>query len=307
MEFIIDEKTAKTRLDVFLALATGQTRSQIQKQIKAGLVLVNGATAKVHEFLRLNDSIQINVPAKQTIKQENKESLKSKYKSQKSWNFFSFIKSLFKRKEKTIEPIIIFQNKDYLVMEKPAGLLVHPTEKNENNTLAHWLVKKVPEIAKVQDTVSLQKENTLWRPGIIHRLDKDVSGLMLVARTQDAFDYFKTQFKLKTIKKEYLALLHGELPRDEGEINFEISRKETGEKMACHPAGSGKGKPALTQYEVIQRFKNFTFVKAYPLTGRTNQIRAHFFALGFPIVNDTVYTKFKISSYAKAPRLAIDE
>ena len=138
------------------------------------------------------------------------------------------------------------------------------------------------------------KEDQIFRPSIVHRIDRDVSGLMVIPRKQDTFDYLKSQFKLRKIYKGYTCLVHGELSKDEDIIDFEISRSTASGRMASHPEGSGKGKPSATQYKVLERFKNYTLVEAHPLTGRTNQIRVHFFALGHPIVGDELYTIKKI-------------
>ena len=112
---------------------------------------------------------------------------------------------------------------------------------------------------------------------------------MIIPRTQDSFDYFKSQFKLRKINKRYIALVHGVVDHDEEIIDFEISRGTNSGRMAAHPEGSGKGKPSATQYKIIKRFLKYTLVEARPLTGRTNQIRVHFFAYGHPIVGDNLY------------------
>jgi len=305
MEFLITDNEANLRLDIFLTQKLGQSRSQIQKQIKSGLVLINNKSAKVHQFLRKSDIVRVQSPNTKvqsfgkTIINEDRLTAKPKTKL----NILSCIKNVFKRSRLNLEPKIIYKDAQYLVLEKPSGLIVHETRKSEKNTLVNWLIKKFPEIAKISDPTALQNDENIFRPGIIHRLDKDVSGLMLVARTQTAFDYFKSQFKLKKIQKEYLALVHGQLPRLEGSINFEISRSSSGERMASHPEGSGLGKPAMTQYEVAQLYKNFTLVKARPQTGRTNQIRVHFLALGFPIVGDPYYQIKNIKSKVTPSRI----
>jgi len=262
------------RLDVFLAKQLDDTRSQIKKNIQSGNVLINKKPAKPHTKLKQGDAIKIIKQKAETISTKT---------------------STTETTQAAPEPKIMAETDDYIILEKPAGLLVHATLKNETNTLANWLAKKYPELEKIADPESLKRDEQIFRPGIVHRLDKDVSGVMLIARNQNAFEYFKKLFQKRDIKKEYLALVHDHLPQTSGIIDFEISRSSSGEKMASHPHGSGKGKPALTEYEVLKKFLKFDLVKINIKTGRTNQIRVHLFALGNPIAGDRRYTnkKFK--------------
>lgn len=285
--FIVDENQANERLDKFLAEKLSETRSQIKKAILNERVLINDKPAKVHEFLNVKDKV--------TVKD------------------FIVLKAVDKEKEDEIknenitflEPKILKETDDYIVLEKPSGMLVHSTSKNEQDTLVHWLVKKYPEIEKIADPISLNKRDKIFRPGIVHRLDREVSGLMVIARTQTAFEDLKNQFKQKDIKKEYTTLVLGHLAEDKGLIDFEISRKTSGEKMAAHPANSNKGKPSLTEYEVIEKFLKFTLVKVNLLTGRTNQIRVHFFALGNPVAGDLLYTLKDKKPKVAIPRILL--
>lgn len=293
-EILVKTHQDKLRLDVFLTGHIRKSRSQIKKDIENGLVLVNGEKAKVHQFLNQDDVIQVNQPAHNATQGvaggkniKTKQSLKEK------------ILNIFNKAD---QPKIIQKQKDYLIIEKPAGLLVHPTNKNEDYTLINWLLKKFPELEKVGDPVSLLNENDqTFRPSIVHRLDRDVSGLMVIPRNQEMFDHLKSQFKLRKVYKGYIALVHGQLPKDEDIIDFEISRSSASGRMAAHPEGSGKGKRSATQYKVLQRFDKYTLIEARPLTGRTNQIRVHFFALGHPIAGDKLYCiksfkeKFKLN------------
>ncbi len=196
---------------------------------------------------------------------------------------------------------IIFENSDYLVIDKPAGLAVHGGGNIKEKTLADWLVDNYPEIASVG-------EDSL-RPGIVHRLDKEVSGLMVVARNNDSFKHLKSQFKDRDINKEYVALAHGQMINDFGTINFPIKRAKDGYKMAAmplntfdllsrsHPTsrdqgnldGIFKAREAITEYSVIKKFINYTLLDVKILTGRTHQIRVHFFALGHPLAGDNLY------------------
>lgn len=283
MEFTTTKHYENWRLDRFLTEKLAKPRHQVQKQIKAGMIFVNGeATKKAHRFLEVDDVITLKERQETgdkeqgTKKQENKKSITDK------------IKKLFTKEKLT--PKVVAKTKDYIIIEKPAGMLVHSTQKNEKNTIVDWLIKKYPSTARLEDPVELKKGlNTPYRPGIIHRLDREVSGLMLIPFNLNAFEYFKSQFKLRKIKKEYIALVHGQLTNEHGTIELEISRSAEGGRMAGHPAGSGKGKPSFTEYDIIKRYNKSCLIRVILKTGRTNQIRVHFFAVGHPLVGDRVY------------------
>lgn len=180
---------------------------------------------------------------------------------------------------------IIYEDDKFLVVEKPAGLEVASEKNKEEPTLVDWLLKKYPAIAKVGPDPS--------RPGIVHRLDKNASGLLVVAKTEAAFENLINQFKTRQVKKEYTVLVHGEVTQDEGRIEFPIARANSG-RFAAMPLGTDAGRLAITEYEVVKRVKNFTLLLARIKTGRTHQIRVHFFALGYPVVGDKLYRSRKI-------------
>ncbi|MFH1900149.1 MAG: RluA family pseudouridine synthase [Patescibacteria group bacterium] len=278
MEIKIKEKNIGQRLDVFLSeIYRKASRSQWQKRIKSGEVLVNEINKSAHYKLRKGDAISIN--NKQLTR--NKEG--SKMNTSKQDN-----NSTFGRVE------IIFEDESYLVVNKPAGMVVHADDKHKNGTLVDWLIDKYPEIKKIGDDSS--------RPGIVHRLDKEVSGLMVVARTQEMFESLKKQFKERKIKKEYIALVHNVMKQDEGEIKLPIKRsKKKGIFIAVSDFLSvfSKTKPALTKYEVLEKFINYTLVKINILTGRTHQIRVHMRSIGHPVVGDKVYTTHDIKKKGK--------
>ncbi len=180
----------------------------------------------------------------------------------------------------------IFEDKNFLVINKPAGLLVHGADHIKEPTLVDQLLKQYPALIKIgEDPI---------RPGIMHRLDKQVSGLMIIAKTQIAFDHLKKQFQDRTITKIYTALVYGKIEKDEDEINFPIQRSSKGHKMAALPfTTKGKltkeGRQAITEFEVIKKFINYTLLKVKIKTGRTHQIRVHLSAYGHPVVGDDLY------------------
>lgn len=193
---------------------------------------------------------------------------------------------------------IIAETSDYVVVEKPSGVLAHAVAgQGAARTVAGWLVKKYPAARLVGDEPKT-------RPGIVHRLDRAASGLMVTALTPAMFAHLKQQFQEHSVDKEYLVLVHGRVLNDHGEINLPMARQKSSGRMAARPAGDEEARAARTFYEIIIRFSNATFLRVKIITGRSHQIRVHLRALGHSVVGDDLYAPKKIAkSFPVAPRL----
>ncbi len=247
----------KIRLDKFLVIKLKNlSRSKIQHLIINGQVQVNTEIVnQKHYWLNKGDKVKVSLDTLVQVKKE-KSSLEKQIK-------------------------IIIETKDYLVIEKPAGLIVHGTKEILEYSLVDFLIKKYPQIKKVGDDLE-------FRPGIVHRLDKKVSGLMLIALNQKSFQSLKTQFKKHTVIKKYFALVYGGLKDFSGIIDFPIERSRRSGKMVAKPKYLN-AKEALTFWEVKKRFNHYTLLDVQIKTGRNHQIRAHLQAIHHPIVGDNLY------------------
>jgi 23S rRNA pseudouridine1911/1915/1917 synthase len=269
MQIIIKKEQAGIRIDKFLTKELlSFTRGEIIRSIKGGNVLMNGKKVKPSYVLKSGDKLEINVKKEESKLIPNKK----------------------------IELNIIYQDKNIIAIDKPAGLQVHPStisrQVPEKNTLVNYLIYKFPEIKKVGDEPNL-------RPGIVHRLDKDTSGVMVAARNQKSFEELKELFKARKIEKEYLALVFGKLKNKKGVIEKPIARAKSYKKQVIAGAKTrAKFRPAVTEYEALEEYENYSLVKVAPKTGRMHQIRVHLASLGNPVVGDKKY-KFK---NLKAPK-----
>lgn len=253
--FTITPDHAGKRLDVFISEQTGRTRSQIKIHITGGRVHVNGEKPSVHRFLKAGDTVTIDLPEITTLNVTANHAL----------------------------AVPILYEDDYvLCVNKPHGMVVHQSEAHKiADTLVNWVIAQYPAILKIgADSI---------RPGIVHRLDRAASGIMLIAKTQESYEHLITQFKLRSVKKSYLAVVHGTPSPTIGTIDFDITKE--GFRVVAQPHGTGE-KRAITHYENKKTINSATGVLVHTDTGRMHQIRAHFFAINHPLIGDTLYSNF---------------
>ncbi|MEK7507267.1 MAG: RluA family pseudouridine synthase [Patescibacteria group bacterium] len=190
-----------------------------------------------------------------------------------------------------MSPRIVYEDPELLVINKPAGLLTHPKHSSDQSpSVVGWLLEKYPSIAKVGDPEKLRNgARDPLRPGIVHRLDKETSGLLIIAKTQMAFDHLKKQFQERKIKKTYLALVYGKLKNKSGVIDAPLGKLGIRQSTKIHGKKELAEKEAITEYQVITEYQDYSLLEVKPQTGRTNQIRVHLKAIGHPVVCDPVY------------------
>lgn len=276
--WLIGPEDQDERLDIYLTFEMPErSRSTIQKMIKAKHIKVNGKVATVHRFLKAGDKIEWNGEEAKRREVVRKDVVHAPLPA--------------------IEDLIVEETPDWIVLDKPSGLLVHSDSEVSGGTLVDLLVAHYPPIAKVGEDPE--------RPGIMSRLDREVSGLIVVAKTQAAFESLKQQFAGRGVSKKYLTLCHGTLPDEEGDIKFRIARSTTQPRMAARPANETEGKAAWTHYKVKERFIGATLAELEILSGRTHQIRAHLHAMGSPVIGDMLYKIKNTERNVKAPRLML--
>lgn len=198
------------------------------------------------------------------------------------------------------DPRVIFENDDVLVVDKPAGLIVHSDGRTQEPSVCDWVMARNPEIRGVGEPWVSPQGEVIDRPGIVHRLDRTTSGVMIIAKTQTAHAFLKAQFQARTVVKKYLALVYGHPKEDTGIIEAEIGRSSTQPRRWSAQFGAkGNKRAAITHWRVIKRFEDpetkmpLTLIEAQPKTGRTHQIRVHLKAIKHPIVCDSLYADKK--------------
>ena len=246
----VPEEDSGTRLDAFLAShIEGWSRARVQRLIEDGEVLVNGRAAKASYKLRANDEIEAELTALPAT---------------------SFL-------PEDIPIEVVYEDDDLIIVNKPAGIVVHPGAGARTGTLANALAFHFQ---------NLSTAGGVARPGIVHRLDKDTSGLLLVAKTEPAHEHLADQFRAREVFKSYVALVHGQVERDRGEIDQPIARDPRHRTRMAIVRG---GRSALSIYRARERFARFTLIDVELKTGRTHQIRVHLAWLKHPVVGDETY------------------
>ncbi|MDB5194729.1 MAG: hypothetical protein JWN50_743 [Parcubacteria group bacterium] len=200
-----------------------------------------------------------------------------------------------------LSPYIIYEDEDMLVLNKPAGLVVHPDGRTKEDSVSQWFLERYPDAGNVGEKIVQKDGSIIERPGIVHRIDRDTSGALLLAKTNHGYDVLKEQFQERVIEKKYLAFLYGKLNDDHGTISFPISRstsdfrKWIAQTRIQNTEGRGELRDAVTYFQVLARLpasegnQGATLVEAKPVTGRTHQIRVHFKALQRPVIKDPLY------------------
>ncbi len=257
------------RLDRYLASQlTDVSRSRLQKLIEQGHVQINGdiCTSKKLD-VKSGDRIQINIPDAEPLDLQAED----------------------------IPLDILYEDDSLLILNKPAGLVVHPSAGHETGTMVNALLAHCPTLPGI---------NGVQRPGIVHRLDKDTTGAIAVAKTEQAFHHLQEQFRTKTARRDYLAIIYGAPPQESGTVDQPIGRHPVDrQKMAV--VSEDKGRRAITHWHVKERLGNYTLMEFELETGRTHQIRVHSAFMGYPIVGDQVYSSGRKSINVNLPGQAL--
>ena len=259
--FSVQSLSQPLRLDAFLSKQNEfSSRSQVQNLIKKGQVLVNAQPVKASSLVKNDDEISVEL----------------------SDEFNVIIQP------ENIPLNVVWEDDDILVVNKPKNMITHPTVKETTGTLVNALLNRY-------GYEGLSDLNGVMRPGIVHRLDRNTSGLLMIAKNNKAHEFLSEQIKTKSAIRKYLAVVHGNFDSEEGTVNAPILRHPTKpEKMSVVEGG----KPSVTHFKVLEQFKGFSFLELQLETGRTHQIRVHMNYIGHPIVNDTLYAKipFKVKT-----------
>ncbi len=248
--YIIEEENRGDRLDRFVSSAKEElSRTQVQNLIKEGHILVNGAQAKVNQKCHIGDEISISIPEPVELDVEAEE----------------------------MDLDIYYEDEDVLVVNKPKGMVVHPAPGHTSGTLVNGLMAHCTDLSGI---------NGVMRPGIVHRIDKDTSGLLMVAKNDMAHEGLVQQLVDKTVTRKYSAIVHGVIQHSHGTIDAPIGRdKKDRQSMTVVP----DGKNAVTHFTVLETFKDFSYVECQLETGRTHQIRVHMKYIGHPLAGDPKY------------------
>ncbi len=250
-KFVVKEHQNNMRLDkVLVAFMSDKSRSYIAKLIEEGNCFVNDKPAKSSLKVRTNDIISIDIPENKTLNVS----------------------------EEDIPLNIIYEDEDILIIDKPQGMVVHPSNGHWEHTLVNAIMHHCKDLSGI---------NGVIRPGIVHRIDKDTSGLICVAKNDTAHNFLAEQLKDHTMSRTYVALVRGVIKENHGTINMPIGRdSKNRQKMAVTRTNS---KEAITNFDVLQRFENNTLVECHLITGRTHQIRVHLSYIGYPVEGDPLY------------------
>ena len=266
-KFVVTEEFANQRLDKFLSNQFSDfSRTHVAKIVDDGNCLINGKIAKVGQKLKIGDEIEINIPEVKPLEIEKED----------------------------IPLDVVYEDDDILIINKPQGMVVHPANGHYEHTLVNAVLNYSDDLSGI---------NGVARPGIVHRIDKDTSGLICIAKNDKAHLALSEQLKDHTMARTYIALVRGVIPENTGEINMPIGRDPRNrQKMAVTKTNS---KEAVTYFKVLKRYSNNTLVECNLKTGRTHQIRVHLSYIGYPVEGDPLYAGRKYDELYKKGQLLV--